>query len=214
MYKLYLLVLLSACSSFNPKNLTQNSTLKAPFNNSVNKNIKLDCHNNVHCSAWKEWLNEIVLKSPKHKIDKSFYKNVPTHYPRFTYFYDLIKNLEEIEISYGDFHCLDDQISCTFMGEKKIFFNLRATSLSKIDWMRIFWHEVFHLTYPDIDHCNCKTCPDKSSRLYEICDKTPFSSFGFERYWVKTQAYKFSTDKNFKRHKQTIVFELSNRICR
>lgn len=124
-----------------------------------------------------------------------------------------MQHVGNIVVSYADYHCLDGQISCTFLDEKKIYFNKLSLSLNKFDWMRIFWHEVFHLAYPDISHISCLDCSGKVKRKFAECDQNSFSSYGLERFWVAAHAKKISSDKTIIKQSE-VLKELDNRICR
>lgn len=214
MLKLLILLALSACTTAVKDKDAQQLLATQTNVFSIGKNLKLDCGRSLNCVSWKNWLEELVAKSSKHKIPKSFYQGSDQHYRPAKNFLQLLDQLGEVVVSYADYHCLDNQISCTFEGEKKIFFNMKALNLSKIDWLRVFWHEVFHLNYPTVPHVNCSSCTDHKSRVFSECDINSFSSYGLERFWLKTHAAKFSTDKSFNRHKKQALKDLSNRICR
>lgn len=205
---------LSACSSLevnNEKLKTSSVELKVYV---ISPKIKLECSGANNCEEWSLWLKDLIKKSSKHKINQQFYLDSPKEYFQAKNFLELLDKLGEVTISYGDYHCLDNQISCTFEGENKIFFNSMSLRLNKIDWLRIFWHEIFHLSYPAIAHVECTSCVDKKSQVFVECDKNSFSSYGLEYYWLKTHAIKYSSDKNFTHHKKKMLQELSNRICR
>ncbi len=214
MLKFLFLLVVTGCTTFEK---TNEVITKADLKSTelvISKNIKLDCAQNQKCLEWKTWLTEVIKKSPKHKIPKSFYLEADQKYFRAKNLSQFLDNLGEVVISYADYHCLENQLSCTFDGEKKIFFNLKALELSKVDWLRVFWHEVFHLNYPEVTHINCSACGDQNSRTFVECDKNSFSSYGLEYLWLKTHAFKYSTDKKFNRHKKQMLKDLSNRICR
>lgn len=181
------------------------------------KDVSLECHSGErgdHCEKWQRWLEELIKKSPKHRITKAYYKEADAKSIKAKNFGELLKQLDGVVVSYADYHCLDGQISCTFSGEKKIYFNKFALSLNKVDWMRVFWHEVFHLHYPHIHHVSCHDCSGKKTRTYQECDKNSFSSYGLERFWVAAHAKKFSSDKKFNQQNEVMLKELNNRICR
>jgi hypothetical protein len=210
---LSLLFLFGSCTSVNEDD-AKNSVHNSPHESITfsNSKISLDCQGD-HCSHWKKWLEEIIKKSPKHKITKAFYKKVDKKFFRARNFADLINQLDGLVVSYADYHCLDGQISCTFINEKKIYFNKLSQNLNKADWIRIFWHEIFHLVYPEIHHISCLKCSGKVKRKYAECDESTFSSYGLERFWVAAHAKKYFTDKTFKQQNK-VLRELENRICR
>lgn len=177
------------------------------------ENVKLTCDGS-HCESWEKWLAELLIKKKKLKIPKTFYKNAPHGTHRAKNFSDFLNLQNKLEIQYSDFHCLEEQLSCTIDGEEGIiFFNSRSLALSKEEWLGVIWHELFHLNYPSIPHISCTTCADKKSQVSGDCDINSFSSYGFERLWHQTHSFKFSSDKKSKKKNKIILNSLNKRIC-
>lgn len=214
--RLSLFIFLVSCSSLvHEKKIISEENLQPQFIFS-SKEINFQCESGLHCEVWNKWILEIIRKSNKHQIESHFYKSAEKNTYKPKTFYQLLTHKGLIEIYYSDYHCLDGQISCTFPGENKIFFNKQSLSLNKVDWIRVFWHEVFHLVYPELTHISCTSCPDGNTQHYKYaeCDKNTFSAYGFERYWLKTHAKKFSSDRKYNHQNKISLSELNNRICR
>ena len=210
---LFFIPFFSSCTLVDIKKKQQSEHHQQHFL-AVSHDISLECNGGDHCEKWKMWLQELVKKSHKHRITHAYNMAADANTFKAKNFGELLNHSKGIVISYDDYHCLDGQISCTFLDEKKIYFNKLSLSLNKIEWMRVFWHEVFHLIYPQIPHISCRDCSDNKSITYQECDKSSFSSYGIELFWLAAHAKKFSSDKKFNQNNEVALKDLKNRICR